>query len=343
MTEWTRAARAAFDGKVKPTGSLGRLEEWAVQLAALQRTLEPAVHRARVLVFAGDHGVTAAGVSAYPASVTRDLLRLASSGAGVGIQVLARSLGLQTELIDVGVDDDLAGLPGLVHAKVRRGTRDFRLEPAMTGAELEAAIDVGRQAVRRAATDGVDAVGLGEAGIGNTTAGAALLSALTGAPPEATVGRGSGVDDHGLERKRRVVAAGLHRHRAGLATPRGCLEAFGGLEIGALVGAAWEAHRHRIAVMVDGFISSAAVLAALREAPEIRPALFFAHRSAEAGHRTALEALGGEPLLDLGMRLGEGTGAALGLRVLAAAADLLRGMANLADLAPGDGPDAPPP
>lgn len=337
-TDWRREAEAAFDGKVKPPGSLGRLEEWAVRLAALQETLAPRVRRGRVLVFAGDHGVTAAGVSPYPASVTPELLRLAAGGGGVAIVVLARSLGLEVELVDVGVDADLEGLAGIVHAKVRRGTRDSSRGVALEAGEVEAAVEAGREAVRRSAAGGVDAVGLGEVGIGNTTAAAALLSALTGALPEETVGRGSGVDDAGLEQKRRVVARMLDLHRDRLGTPMGAMAAVGGLELAAVAGAALEAPRHRIAVVVDGFISSVAVLAALREDPSIAPALFLAHRSAETGHRLALEALGGDPLLDLGMRLGEGTGAALALEILAASADLLRDMQDLADLGlPGDG------
>lgn len=332
---WTERARRAMDGKVKPVGALGRLEDWAVRLAALQGTLEPRADRGRVLVFAADHGVAAEGVSAYPASVTAELLRLASRDAGVGIQVLGRSLDVDVELVDVGVDADLAGLPGLVHAKVRRGSRNLLREPALASDELEAALEVGREAVRRAVDDGVEAVALGEVGIANTTAAAALLSALTGAPPEETVGRGSGVDDAGLARKREVVAAALHRHRAALTGPKECLAAVGGLEIAALAGATTAAARDGLAVLVDGFIGTVAALTALRRHPEIRPALFAAHRSAESGHDLALGELGDEPLLDLGMRLGEGSGAALGLRLLRSAADLLRDMSDLAEVTGG--------
>jgi len=334
LTEITLAAvQVALDGKLKPPGSLGRLEDWAAQLAVLQGTLAPRVERARVLVFAADHGVTVEGVSAYPASVTAGLMRVSAAGA-TGIGVLSRSLGVEVEVVDVGVDDDLAGLAGIVHAKVRRGSRNLAAGPALDDDELAAALAAGRAAARRAAADGVAAVGLGEMGIGNTTAASALLSALTGAPPEETVGRGSGVDDATLVHKRRVVAGALALHGARLGDPRAALAAVGGLELAAIVGAAIEAAGAGLAVVVDGFISTVAVLAAARLEPSILPALFFAHRSAERGHEIALAALTGRPLLDLGLRLGEGTGAALGLRLLAAAADLLREMAALEAAAP---------
>lgn len=330
------AALLALEGKLKPPGSLGRLEDWAAQLAVLQGTLEPRVERARVLVFAADHGVAAEGVSAYPASVTAGLMRVSALGT-TGIGVLGRALGVEVEVVDVGVDDDLGGLDGIVHAKVRRGSRNLAAGPALDDDELAAALAAGRQAVRRAAADGVAAVGLGEMGIGNTTAASALLSALTGAPAEETVGRGSGVDDATLAHKRRVVARALALHDGRLDGPRSALAAVGGLELAAIAGAAAEAAGTGLAVVADGFISTVAVLAAARLEPAIRPALFFAHRSAERGHSIALEALAARPLLDLGLRLGEGTGAAIGLRLLAAAADLLREMAPLAAAAPAEG------
>lgn len=334
MTDISLATvQATLDGKLKPPGSLGRLEDWAAQLAVLQGTLAPRVERARVLVFAADHGVTVEGVSAYPASVTAGLMHVSAAG-GTGIGVLGRSLGIEVEVVDVGVDDELAGLDGIVHAKVRRGSRNLAAEPALDADELAAALAAGRAAVRRAAADGVAAVGLGEMGIGNTTAASALLSALTGAQPEETVGRGSGVDDATLAHKRRVVAGALALHAARLGDPRAALAAVGGLELAAIAGAALKAAEDGVAVVVDGFISTVAVLAAARLEPAILPALFFAHRSAERGHVLALEALAARPLLDLGMRLGEGTGAAIGLRLLAAAADLLREMAALEAAAP---------
>lgn len=320
-------AREAMDRKVKPPGSLGRLEDWAVQLAELRGTLEPRIDRPRMLLFAADHGIAAEGVSAYPREVTAQMTRTFASG-GAAITVLARTLGLEVEVTDVGVDADLGEVPHLIAAKVRRGTRSFLCEPAMTPEELEAALEAGRDAVRRASDAGVDSFGLGEMGIGNTTSAAALLSAFTGLPPATTVGRGTGVDDAGLARKREVVARGLARHAAALGSPREALAALGGLEIAALAGAALEAAKLGLPVVIDGFIGTVGALAAVRLDPAARGAMFFSHLSAEAGHGAALDALGGRPILHLEMRLGEGSGAALALPVLRSAAAILREMAT---------------
>ncbi|HXO22199.1 MAG TPA: nicotinate-nucleotide--dimethylbenzimidazole phosphoribosyltransferase, partial [Thermoanaerobaculia bacterium] len=261
--EWWQRAAQEMDRKVKPPGSLGRLESAAIQLAALQETLTPRVERGRILVFAADHGVSVEGVSAYPREVTPQMVATFASG-GAAITVLARTLGLDVEVIDVGVDAEIPPLPGVVDAKVRRGSRNFVREPALSAAELEAALEAGRAAAARAADAGMDAVGLGDMGIGNTTAAAALLSALTGAPAQKTVGRGTGVDDRGLAVKQRVVEAALALHAPLLANPRSALAAVGGLEIAAIAGAAIEAARRRRVVIVDGFISTVAALAAVR-------------------------------------------------------------------------------
>ncbi len=333
MIDWTDRAQSEMDQKVKPPGSLGRLESLAIRISTYLETLTPRVERGRVLIFAADHGVSREGVSAYPREVTAQMVKTFSSG-GAAITVLSRTLGLEVEVIDVGIDADLPEMPGVVSAKVRRGSRNFLEEPAMTSEELEAALEVGRSAVDRAA--GADTVALGEMGIGNTTAAAALLSALTGAPPEETVGRGTGVDGARLLHKRAVVGKALQLHEKALEDPRSALAAVGGLEIAALAGAALEAARKRQLVLVDGFISTVAALAAVHLDPSIRPALFFAHRSAEAGHGRALEALEAEPLLDLGMRLGEGTGSALAFPVLKAAAAILREMATFSQAGVSD-------
>lgn len=324
------AARRAMDEKTKPLGALGMLEDVAVQLAALQRTTRPEVERGRIVVFAADHGVAAEGVSAYPQRVTGEMVRNFARG-GAAVNVLARAAGLDVEFVDVGVAADVGDVAGIVHDGIRRGTRNLAIEPAMTLAETDAALEAGRAAARRAAESGVRVLGLGEMGIGNTTAAAALLSALTGASPELTVGRGTGVDDAGIIRKRQVVDRALALHGPALHDPRAALAAVGGLEIAAIAGAAIEAAAREIAVVADGFISTVGVLAAARLEPSIRPALFFAHRSAERGHGLALEALGGRPLLDLDLRLGEGTGAALAIPLLRAAARVLGEMATFAD------------
>jgi nicotinate-nucleotide--dimethylbenzimidazole phosphoribosyltransferase len=253
------------------------------------------------------------------------------SRGGAAINVIGRANDVEIEVVDVGVAGDLSELDRIVHAKVRPGTRNFARESALTPAEVEAALDVGRASVRRAVADGVNALGLGEMGIGNTTAAAALLSALTGVAPAETVGRGTGVDDIGLARKRAVVEAALTRHAAALDTPMAALAAVGGLEIAAIAGAALEAPRHKIVVVADGFISTVGVLAAWRIDPTIREALAFSHRSAERGHGHALRALDACALLDLDLRLGEGTGAALAMPFVRAAAAVMREMATFAE------------
>jgi nicotinate-nucleotide--dimethylbenzimidazole phosphoribosyltransferase len=322
----TRAQRA-IDEKTKPLGSLGALETWAVRLACIQDTLTPRIERARILVFGADHGVAVEGVSAYPPQVTPEMMKNFARG-GAAINVLARANGLEVEVIDVGVAADLSALDGIVHASVRRGSRNFLQEPAMTADECAAAIRVGREAARRAAADGVQAIGLGEMGIGNTTAAAALLSALTGEPATKTVGRGTGVDDERLAHKRDVVTRAVAMHP--VTSPAQALAALGGLELAAIAGAALEAPAHRMVVVADGFISTVATLAAVRIDPAISANLFWAHRSAEQGHGLALDALGAQPMLDLRCRLGEGTGAALAIPLLRSAAAILTEMATFA-------------
>ncbi|HEU4662699.1 MAG TPA: nicotinate-nucleotide--dimethylbenzimidazole phosphoribosyltransferase [Dokdonella sp.] len=335
-------ANRAIAAKTKPLGALGQLEDVAVRLALLQQTLTPVVDRARVCVFAGDHGVTDEGVSAYPRAVTAEMMKNFDRG-GAAINVITASLGVGVDVIDVGVDcDDQRAAQRM--PRVRRGSRNMVLEPAMTEGELASALALGADAARAAHDDGIQALGLGEMGIGNTTAAAALLSALSGRAPSETVGRGTGVDDEGLERKRNAVQRALTRHADRPAGARETLRCLGGLEIAAIAGAALEASRAGVAVVADGFISTVGVLAALHIAAgeseqrlgELTPALFFAHRSAERGHRLALEMCGAfagcdaRPLLDLGLRLGEGSGAALAMPVLRAAAAVMRDMATFA-------------
>jgi nicotinate-nucleotide--dimethylbenzimidazole phosphoribosyltransferase len=348
------AAQAVLDAKTKPLGALGRLERLAVRLAVAQRTLAPRAERARVVVFAADHGVAAEGVSAYPSAVTGEMVRNFAAG-GAAVCVLARAAGCALEVVDVGVDaapgafagPSAGGTPGggspVVDARVRRGSRNLARGPAMTADECDRALDAGRAAARRAADDGAEVLVPGEMGIGNTTSAAALVSALTGAPPAETVGRGTGVDDVRLARKRAVVEAALARHAlaeplGGRAFARRALERVGGLEIAAMAGATIEGARRGLVVVVDGYIATAAALAAARLDAAVLPALVFAHRSAEPGHGAALDAfvaLGvdaedARPLLDLGLRLGEGTGGVLALPLLRAAARVMGEMATFA-------------
>lgn len=342
-------ARQAMAAKTKPLGALGRLEDAAARLAVLQGTLHPVVDRTKVCVFASDHGVAEEGVSAYPRAVTAEMMRNFDRG-GAAINVIGAANGVDVEVIDVGVDADLTGLTRVRHEKVRRSSRNVVREPAMTAEEFNAALAAGRAAAGRAADEGIQALGLGEMGIGNTTAAAAVLSALTGETADVTVGRGTGVDGEVLARKRVVVDRAVRLHVAeidGVDRAAEILRRLGGLELAAMAGAAQGAAARGIAVVADGFISTVAVLCALRMAGDqgerLRTSLFFSHRSSERGHRLALEAcaaiddVDSRPLLDLELRLGEGTGAALAMPLLRSAAAVMREMATFAsaNVSPG--------
>src|SRR5579871_3574033 len=278
-------AQQILDGKTKPPGSLGRLEALAADLCAIQNTLPPETERKRLLLFAADHGIVAEGVSAYPQEVTFQMVANFARG-GAAISVLARHAGADLEVVDVGVLQPTAGMA--LERRVRAGTRNFAGEPALTSEEAQAALAVGIERAQAASKAGVRILALGEMGIGNTTSAAALLTLLTGAPAEATVGRGTGVDDSRLAHKRAIVTQAAARYHATAADPLAALAAVGGLEIAALVGAILEAASLRIPVVIDGFICTVAALTAVRLASNARPYLLFAHRSAEQGHALAL-------------------------------------------------------
>lgn len=321
------AAEVRQDTLTKPRGSLGVLEALAIQLAALQATDRPRAAKAPIIVFAGDHGITGQGVSLYPSDVTVQMLHNFAAG-GAAITVLARELGVPVSIVDAGTlaDYDIAGI---TTDKPRRGTRDFSVEPAMTAADRAYALGAGRRAVQRAIQDGADLVILGEMGIGNTTAAAAIAAALLGAPPGDLVGAGTGLDAQGVSHKAHVIQGALARH--GLEDARAPLDVLacvGGLEIAALTGAIIAAAQARLPVLIDGFIVSVAALAAVRINPGCAPWLIYSHRSLERGHRLVLEALSAEPILDLKLRLGEGSGAAVALPLLRLACALHAQMAT---------------
>ncbi len=325
-----RAQTAATDRQgqlTKPPGALGRLEELAVLLAGIQDRDLPQVERPHVLIAAADHGIAARGVSAFPAAVTAQMCLNFCAG-GAAVNVLARQAGASVEVLDVGVAATLPPLPGLIDAKIAHGTADFTLGPAMSHAQLTAALTAGAARASAAADAGCDLLVLGEMGIGNTTAAAALLAAATGRAATACCGRGTGIDDAGLARKIAVVDTALARHRQVLGDPLMALAALGGFEIAALAGAAIRAAERRIPVVVDGFISTAAALSAVRLEPQVRPYLLFSHVGAEQAHRLALAHLQAEPLLDLGLRLGEGSGGVLAIHLLRAACRTLAEMAT---------------
>ncbi len=337
------AIQAHLDALTKPPGSLGRLEDLALQVGCVLGDPPPSLDDAVVFVFAADHGVAARGVSAYPAEVTAQMCAN-FSGGGAAINVLTRACGAEVRVVDVGVAGDVARLEGIEHRKVRAGTNDLSAGPAMTASEAADALAVGVEAVvgvdmsgdatwpggaQRAAGPWI--VGVGEMGIGNTTAAAAVTACLTGAAALDVVGRGTGVDEVGLARKRVVVERAVARV-ARPEDPRDdaleVLRQVGGLEIAAMAGAMIGAAARGALVLVDGFISSAAALLACSLCPALPPYLVASHRSTEPGHAVVLDALGLVPLLDLGMRLGEGTGCALAIPVVRAAGALLREMAT---------------
>lgn len=307
---WLDRAKEHQRHLTKPPGSLGRLEELAARLCAIQETLRPQAAPRRIVVFAADHGVAEEGVSPYPREVTAQMVANFRKG-GAAINALARQAGADLRVVDAGV----VGGEG-----VRDGTANFVRGPAMTEDDLRAALALGLAAAEEAARDGVLIVGLGEMGIGNTTAASAVTAALTGWPPARVTGRGTGADDATLARKVAVVERALAVNAPRADDPLDVLRKVGGLEIAALAGFCLGAAAARRAVVTDGFIATAAAFAALRLAPALGDYLFAAHRSTEPGHAALLEAAGLRPLLDLELRLGEGTGAALAMNLLSAAA-----------------------
>jgi len=326
------AALARQEQLTKPLGALGRLEAVAVELAALQATATPGADRAPVVLFAGDHGVAAQGVSAYPSEVTVQMLRNFASG-GAAISVLSRTLGLPLEVVDAGTLSTET-IPGVIVDKPRNGTRDFSREPALTAAEVAFALETGRHAVARQIDGAPQLVIFGEMGIGNTTAAAAIAAALLPCAPAEIVGAGTGLDGEGRARKARVISDALALHGLSReARVEAVLAAVGGLEITAITGAIIASAQAGLPVLIDGFIVSVAALAATKLNPSCRPWLIFSHRSAERGHGLLLDALGARPLIDLDLRLGEASGAATALPILRLACALHNGMATFAEAA----------
>jgi nicotinate-nucleotide--dimethylbenzimidazole phosphoribosyltransferase len=321
------AARAHQDDLTKPPGSLGRLESLAVQLAGIRGLDRTPLGPAAVLVCAADHGVVAAGVSAYPAEVTPQMV-LNFLGGGAAINVLARQVGARVVVLDVGVAADLPAHPSLLARKVRRGTGNIVVEPAMSRDEAVAALAAGVEAAWALHDEGVEALALGDMGIGNTTAASAVVAAVTGAPCADLVGRGTGVDDAGLARKMAAVSAAVARAGVDPSDGLAVVAELGGLEIAAIAGAVLGAAARRMVVVIDGHPSTAGALVASLLAPSSTAYVVGGHRSVERGHRVALARLGVAPLLDLDLRLGEGTGACLALGLLQAAARLSAEMAT---------------
>ncbi len=316
-----------LDNKTKPLGSLGMLEELACRMCGIRRTLTPGVAKKVILTFAGDHGVTEEGVSYIHREVTKQMVYNFLNG-GAGVNVLARHVGAEVQVIDVGVDGDFE-VQGLIRAKVRNGTENLARGPAMTEEEALSAIGVGVRTSGRAIDDGADILGTGDMGIGNTTPSAALFSVLIGTDPESVTGRGTGLDDRGLAHKIEVIKKGLQVNKTHVSQgPLQALAAVGGLEIAAICGVVLECARREVPVVLDGFISGAGALVAIKMKKEVMDYCFFSHRSAERGHQVFLEEIGIRPILDLDMRLGEGTGAALAMSIIEAGVKILLEMAT---------------
>ncbi|MCX7888640.1 MAG: nicotinate-nucleotide--dimethylbenzimidazole phosphoribosyltransferase [Rhodobacteraceae bacterium] len=317
------ALRAAIDGKTKPPGALGRIEALAAQLARLQGTLAPRADTCRLTIFAADHGIAAEGVSAFPQAVTRQMVAN-FLGGGAAANVFARAVGAEIVVVDAGVAGGPVAGAGLVDARIGDGTANAAAGPAMSAEQVEAALAAGRGFGRAGAAQ---VMAFGEMGIANTSSAALVAAKVLGLPVGRIVGRGTGLDDDGLARKRAVLERAAARMPDRLAAPVALAE-YGGFEIAMMAGAMISAAEAGRLVLVDGFIATAAAACALDMAPATWAAMVFCHLSDEAGHGTVLSALGAEPLLSLGLRLGEGTGALLALPLVRAAAAMLRDMAS---------------
>jgi len=325
------AADARLNSLTKPPGSLGHLEELVRRYAAIRHNELVESGRGAIAVFVADHGVADEGVSAFPQAVTAEMLRNIAAG-GAAISVLARRFGYALKVVDVGVKVDTSTKPlkGVTYRRVGAGTRNFLDGPAMTRKEATRALEVGIEIARELAGGGATLVGIGDMGIANSTPAAALLSALTAIAPDAMVGRGTGLDDAGVRRKIEVVVRALEIHRSALASGESMLAALGGFEIAAMAGVCIGGAALNVPVVVDGFIATAAAAAAEKIHPGLFDHLFFSHRSSEGGHALALEHFKLRPILDLDLRLGEGTGAALAMNVIESALDLFHNMATFA-------------
>ncbi len=325
------ALQQKIDRKTKPLGALGQLEELAKKIGLIQQRLDPEFDQPHLLVFAGDHGAARAGISAYPQDVTWQMVENFLN-RGAAINVFARQNEIFLAIIDAGVAHDFGRRNGLINAKVAPGTANYIEQPAMTMDQCAQAIERGAEISRNLAANGCNLVGFGEMGIGNTASAALLTHCLTGSPLAGCVGRGAGLDDAGLARKQALLEQALTRYRSagGNDDPLNVLAEFGGFEIAMMVGAMLGAAEARMTLLIDGFIVGAAALTAARLAPALLDYSVFCHRSAEPGHAAQLQALDVEPLLDLGLRLGEGTGAALAWPLVRAAAGFLNDMASFA-------------
>ena len=326
-SEWSTLAQAHLDSLTKPLGSLGRLEEFARRIVAITESKEPVLDKKVVFTFAGDHGVVDEGISAYPKEVTPQMVFNFLRG-GAGINVLARHAGSEVVVVDIGVDYEFGAVEGLVDKKVMKGTRNFAKGPAMTKDEANKSIAVGIELAMSYAKKGYKLIGTGDMGIGNTTPSSAIAAVITGKPVAQVTGRGTGISDETLATKIRVIEGAIRLHDPDPKDGIDVLSKVGGTEIGGIAGLVLGAASQRIPVVIDGLISTAGALIAYTIQPAVKDYLFAAHNSVEQGHWVMLDAMGLSPILDLGLRLGEGTGAALAMLMIEAGLKIYNEMAT---------------
>ncbi|NVO00221.1 MAG: nicotinate-nucleotide--dimethylbenzimidazole phosphoribosyltransferase [Geobacteraceae bacterium] len=325
--ELLQSAQAKLDNKTKPLGSLGRLEEFGRRVAAISGSLQPDLSKKVIFTFAGDHGVVEEGVSAFPKEVTPQMVFNFLNG-GAGVNVLARHAGAEVRVVDMGVDYDFGGLPGLIDRKVARGTKNLAKGAAMSREEAVAALEAGIGLAVAAKEEGVAMLGTGDMGIGNTTPSSAIIAAFSGIAVRELTHRGTGINDEALEKKITAIENGISVNRPDPADPLDVLAKVGGFEIAGIAGLVLGAAAVGIPVVVDGFISTAGALVASEMHPHVKEYIFAAHKSVEIGHTFMLGRMNAEPILDLKLRLGEGTGAALAMTLIEAGAKVLCEMAS---------------
>ncbi len=329
-------AKARLDNLTKPPGSLGRLEEFAQRLVGIQATENPAIDKKIIFVFAGDHGVTDEGVSAFPKEVTSQMVYNFLAG-GAAINVLARHAGAEVVVVDIGVDFDFEGAEGLIDKKVVRGTKNFVKGPAMTRDEAMKCIEVGMGLARDYAAKGYNLFGTGEMGIGNTTPSSAIAAVLTGKTVTEVTGRGTGISDSGFNNKVRIIEEGIRINRPNPLDPIDVLSKVGGAEIAGIAGLVLGAAECRVPVVIDGLISTAGALIAYAINPAVKDYIFAGHKSVEAGHTSMLEKMGLKPIVDLDLRLGEGTGGALAMLLIEGGLKIYKEMATFDEAGVSDG------
>jgi nicotinate-nucleotide--dimethylbenzimidazole phosphoribosyltransferase len=322
--------RARQDTLTKPAGSLGRLEELSIQIAGIQAKSRPQIKQKAVIVMVADHGVVAEGTSAYPQEVTSQMVLNFIRG-GTGINVICRQIGAKVLVVDIGIAGKTGSFLGIIHRKIAQGTQNMCKGPAMTSDQAVQAIETGIEVLKDEFNKGLDIIGTGDMGIGNTTASAAICAVMTGKTAAEVTGKGTGLDEKQLQHKIEIIKQALDINRPNKANALDVLAKVGGLEIGGLTGVILGAAARRVPVMIDGFISGAAALIAAGLCPLAKDYMIAGHISVEPGHAIALEHLGLKPLLDLNMRLGEGTGAAIGISLAELSCRLLSEMSTFTE------------